>query len=212
MTHLGNLGIGTTNSSYLITINGAIGTNDVVVTNQFLSDYVFDPEYRLAPLSEVVAYIRAHHHLPDIPSDAEAREEGVNLGALQAKLWRRLRSSRFIFFRQPGSSRGNRDLQSSDREVSCFGGTALQIHSVDVSSDNLSLTIKQPLGNGWVQLAGLQSAGTNSSSVQASSSFPYAVAVSCTWDPTFRFPLFATDVSGDNQMITPSITTTWNLK
>lgn len=82
----GNVGIGTANPQYLLSVNGTIGTKDVIVTNTGWSDYVFRPGYRLRPLSEVRAYIEAHHNLPDIPSEAEVKEKGVSVGELQAKL------------------------------------------------------------------------------------------------------------------------------
>lgn len=82
-----NVGIGTTNpGSYKLAVEGTIGARDVTVTNASWSDYVFQPGYRLRPLSEVNAYIRAHHHLPDIPTEAEVREKGVSVGEMQAKL------------------------------------------------------------------------------------------------------------------------------
>jgi hypothetical protein len=37
-------------------------------------------------LSEVNAYIQAHHHLPDIPSEAEVKAQGVSVGEMQSKL------------------------------------------------------------------------------------------------------------------------------
>jgi hypothetical protein len=37
-------------------------------------------------LSEVNAYIQAHRHLPDIPSEAEVKEKGVSVGDMQSKL------------------------------------------------------------------------------------------------------------------------------
>ena len=82
----GNVGIGTTNPQYLLSVNGTIGTKDIIVTNTGWSDYVFRPGYRLRPLSEVGAYIRAHHHLPDIPTEAEVKEKGVSMAGMQAKL------------------------------------------------------------------------------------------------------------------------------
>jgi hypothetical protein len=82
----GNVGIGTTNPQYLLSVNGTMGAKDVIVTNTGWADYVFQPGYRLRPLSEVNAYIQAHHHLPDIPSEAEVKEQGVSLGDMQAKL------------------------------------------------------------------------------------------------------------------------------
>lgn len=32
------------------------------------------------------AYIQAHRHLPDIPSEAEVKEKGVSVGDMQSKL------------------------------------------------------------------------------------------------------------------------------
>lgn len=47
---------------------------------------MFEPDYRLAPLGEVADYIRANHHLPEIPSAKEVEEKGVSLGEMQSKL------------------------------------------------------------------------------------------------------------------------------
>lgn len=82
----GNVGIGTTNPLYKLAVNGNIGAQDIIVTNTGWSDYVFRPDYRLRPLSEVSEFIQAHGHLPDIPTEAEVKEKGVSLGDMQAKL------------------------------------------------------------------------------------------------------------------------------
>ncbi len=82
----GNVGIGTAAPQYKLAVNGTIGAKEVIVTNTGWPDYVFRPGYRLRPLSELGAYIRAHHHLPDIPSEAEVKEKGVSVGEMQAKL------------------------------------------------------------------------------------------------------------------------------
>ncbi|MGA2501667.1 MAG: hypothetical protein ABSH20_28335 [Tepidisphaeraceae bacterium] len=50
------------------------------------ADYVFEPGYRLRPLSEVNAYIQANHHLPDIPSAEEVKQTGMGVGEMEAKL------------------------------------------------------------------------------------------------------------------------------
>jgi predicted nuclease with TOPRIM domain len=69
-----------------LAVNGTITTKEVVVTNTGWSDYVFAPDYHLQPLNEVGAYVKEHHHLPEIPSEAEVKEKGVSLGDMQAKL------------------------------------------------------------------------------------------------------------------------------
>jgi hypothetical protein len=86
ITAAGSVGIGTTSPQYKLAVNGTIGAKEVIVTNTGWSDYVFRPGYRLRPLSEVNAYIQAHRHLPDIPSEAEVKEKGVSVGDMQSKL------------------------------------------------------------------------------------------------------------------------------
>jgi hypothetical protein len=73
-------------SAGAVTATGSLTASEVVVTATPWADYVFTPEYRLAPLSEVAAYVEANHHLPGIPSADEVAEKGVSLGDMQTKL------------------------------------------------------------------------------------------------------------------------------
>jgi predicted DNA-binding protein YlxM (UPF0122 family) len=108
VTSSGNVGIGTANPQYLLSVNGTIGTKDVIVTNTGWSDYVFQPGYRLRPLSEVSAYIQTHHHLPDIPSEAEVKEKGVSVGEMQSKLLAKVEELTLHMIQQ---DKENRDLR-----------------------------------------------------------------------------------------------------
>jgi hypothetical protein len=81
----GNIGIGTTNPQHLLHVAGTIGAEEILVTSSG-ADYVFEPGYRLRPLSEVAGYIQANHHLPDIPSADEVKQKGMGVGEMQAKL------------------------------------------------------------------------------------------------------------------------------
>jgi hypothetical protein len=85
VSYNGNIGIGTTSPAHLLHVAGTIGAEEVIVSATG-ADYVFDPGYKLKPLSEVAAYIDQNHHLPDIPSAAEVAEKGIGLGEMQAKL------------------------------------------------------------------------------------------------------------------------------
>jgi hypothetical protein len=86
ITSAGNVGIGTSNPLYLLTVNGTLGARVVVTNPAGWSDYVFDPGYHLTPLEDVAAYISEHHHLPEIPSAAEVAEKGIVVGDMESKL------------------------------------------------------------------------------------------------------------------------------
>jgi hypothetical protein len=46
------------------------------------ADYVFAPNYKLRPLAEVEAFIKKNQHLPDVPSEKELKEKGIDLGEM----------------------------------------------------------------------------------------------------------------------------------
>jgi hypothetical protein len=81
----GNVGIGTTNPQQLLDVAGTMAAREIIVS-QTGADYVFDPSYRLTPLSDVASYIKANHHLPDIPPAEEVKQKGVAVGEMEAKL------------------------------------------------------------------------------------------------------------------------------
>ena len=83
--HSGNVGIGTVNPAYKLSVNGTVQAKEVLV-NTGWADHVFRPQYKLKSLGEVASYIREKGHLPGIPSGAEVKEKGVGLGEMQVKL------------------------------------------------------------------------------------------------------------------------------
>jgi len=85
ITGIGNVGIGTTNPAHTLSVAGTIGAQEVIVASSG-ADYVFDPEYRLQPLDEVATYVSVNHHLPEVPSAAEMKQNGVGVAEMQSKL------------------------------------------------------------------------------------------------------------------------------
>jgi hypothetical protein len=81
----GYVGIGTTSPTYPLTVNGTVRAKEVIVDTGW-SDFVFAPDHRLAPLTEVEASIKADGHLPGIPSQGDVAAKGVSVGDMQAKL------------------------------------------------------------------------------------------------------------------------------
>lgn len=86
----GNVGIGTASpGNYKLAVNGAIRSKEIVVETGW-SDFVFEDDYPLPSLSEVEQHIKAHKHLPGIPSAKEVEAHGVSLGQMQSKLLQKI--------------------------------------------------------------------------------------------------------------------------
>lgn len=87
----GTVGIGTTTTgTHKLAVEGTIGAREVIIETDSWSDFVFDDDYSLRDLEEVEAYITVNNHLPEIPSEAEVIENGIELGKMDAKLLQKI--------------------------------------------------------------------------------------------------------------------------
>ena len=91
MDQNGNVGIYTNDTkNYQLAVNGNAIFNKIVVKPYPWSDYVFDSTYTLRPLDKVAQYIRDNHHLPEIPSADSVANAGIDVGANQAALLKKI--------------------------------------------------------------------------------------------------------------------------
>jgi hypothetical protein len=81
----GNIGIGTTDPTYKLSVNGNVRSKEVVVESGW-ADYVFNNNYTLPTLEETEKFIQQHKHLPGIPSAKEIQSNGLAVGEVQAKM------------------------------------------------------------------------------------------------------------------------------
>ena len=81
----GNVGIGTDNPTFKLSVLGSIRATEIRV-NTGWSDYVFDKKYKLKSLEEVELFIKKNKHLPDIPSASKLKKEGVDISKIQTKM------------------------------------------------------------------------------------------------------------------------------
>ncbi|MGN7787312.1 hypothetical protein ACTJIJ_22450 [Niabella sp. 22666] len=89
----GNLGVGTTNPplNYKLAVGGKIIAEELKVQSQSAwPDYVFTPTYKLTPLPELEQFIKTHQHLPEVPSAREVTTIGIEVGANQALLLKKI--------------------------------------------------------------------------------------------------------------------------
>ncbi len=88
ITNSGNVGIGTISpNNYKLAVEGTIGARRIKVTQQAnWADFVFHPSYKLPSLQEVESFITKNGHLPEIPTAAEVKENGVDVGEMNKLL------------------------------------------------------------------------------------------------------------------------------
>lgn len=88
MLKAGNVSIGTLDTKgYKLAVAGNFIAEKVkvkLVANW--PDFVFRENYPLRTLEETEAFIKTHQHLPEIPSAAEIKENGQDVGEMNAKL------------------------------------------------------------------------------------------------------------------------------
>lgn len=89
----GGVGIGTTHTNdpnNRLFVETGIRTRQVTVDQATWPDYVFAPSYKLPSLDSVSRYIECHHRLSDMPSADSVAKNGVELGAGEAKLLKKI--------------------------------------------------------------------------------------------------------------------------
>lgn len=89
---VGNVRIGSdVPSAYKLAVNGnAIFTKVVVKNYANWPDFVFEKDYKLQPIEEVMAFVKTNKHLPGIPSAKEVAENGHDVGDMNAKLLQKI--------------------------------------------------------------------------------------------------------------------------
>lgn len=79
-------GDGSTGTNKL-TVDGTISARKVKVTQATpWPDFVFSENYTLPPLDSVATFVQTHKHLPGIPSEADIKKDGHDLGDMNARL------------------------------------------------------------------------------------------------------------------------------
>lgn len=76
---------GTTTENFVVYGDGHVFARDIKVKLGSLAhpDYVFESNYKLRTLTELEAFLKENHHLPNVPGTCEVTEnEGINLGEM----------------------------------------------------------------------------------------------------------------------------------
>jgi hypothetical protein len=85
----GNVGIGTLNPTYPLSVNGTIQAKEVRVETGW-SDFVFAKNYKLPSLNDVEKYIDKNKHLEGIPSADDIQKNGLAVADVQTKMMQKI--------------------------------------------------------------------------------------------------------------------------
>ncbi len=87
----GNVGIGTANPQAKLAVEGNILAKEIKVkTDISVPDYVFEPDYKLNTLDYIEDYVKAHKHLPEIPSAKDIQKDGLDLAEMNLLLLKKM--------------------------------------------------------------------------------------------------------------------------
>ena len=111
----GNVGIGMSNPGHKLEVAGTIRACKLIAETNSWCDYVFDSNYSLMPLSEVEEFIQINKHLPNIPSETEVLESGVDVVDMETKLLRKVEELTLYMI---DLEKKNQELQKKVEELS----------------------------------------------------------------------------------------------
>ena len=136
-----SVAIGTTDpKTYMLAVNGsAIATSMTVKLNANWPDYVFKSDYRLPALSEVKAYIDQNHHLPDMPSEQEVADKGLNLGEINKQLTKKVEELTLYIIKQDEKNKEKDEVLNAQKKIN-----QLQEERISKLEKQLEMLIKSP--------------------------------------------------------------------
>lgn len=113
--HLGTNGMlsinnGTT-ETFRVEANGLTRARKIKVDADVWADYVFEPGYKLMPLSDVESFLKEHKHLPSIPSEKVMLEEGIDLAEMNVKMMEKIEELTLYLIEQ------NKELEKVKAEL-----------------------------------------------------------------------------------------------
>lgn len=70
--------------------DGTIYAKEIQVKTNVWADYVFSPDFKLLPLSELDRYIKFNNHLPDVPTEQNVINDGINIADMNTILLKKI--------------------------------------------------------------------------------------------------------------------------
>lgn len=81
-------------------VDGVIYAKEINVQTNVWADTVFSANYKLKSLDEIDTYIKNNNHLPNIPSEKEVKENGINLAQMNTLLLQKIEEITLLMIEQ----------------------------------------------------------------------------------------------------------------
>ena len=115
------VGIGTRTPDAKLTVAGNVHSREVKVTINAGADFVFEKSYDLRTLEETEEFISENKHLPEIASESEMLENGLQIGEMNIKLLQKIEELTLYLIEQNKENKKQRKLiQELRKEVSAL--------------------------------------------------------------------------------------------
>lgn len=119
-TVTGNLGIGVTNPTERLVVNGNIRAKRLIITQAGWPDYVFAADYKLRSIESLKSFIQENKHLPGVPSAEYIYNKGVDVGDVQAALLEKVEELTLYLIQQ------SEEINRLKKEVQTLKGKSIQ--------------------------------------------------------------------------------------
>ena len=97
-----------------LNVAGTINAREVKIEINAGADFVFSSDYQLRSLSEVETFVKENRHLPEIPSEKQMVENGLNVNEMQIKLLQKIEELTLYVIEQ---NKQNKDQQKQIDEL-----------------------------------------------------------------------------------------------
>jgi len=116
----GNLGIGTVAQGAKLAVKGKIIASEIAVTDiSNIPDYVFKPDYKLMSLNHIEEFVKQNQHLPDVPSEKEFKEKGMNMVEMNVLLLKKIEElTLYVIEQNKHITDQNTQLQTQNKRIS----------------------------------------------------------------------------------------------
>lgn len=87
---IGNTAANGPYANYKLSVDGDMIAKRCVIQVTNWADYVFDKDYELLSLNDVASYIETNKHLPGVPSEAQIKKDGIEMGEMNKILMQKV--------------------------------------------------------------------------------------------------------------------------